>query len=90
MTTSPQLVQGMGIKMDFKEYDMGHSSCPGEMADVKLFIQKCIPDAPPAPIPSDLESLSPKELKEILKARSIDTSDCFEKGDLVAKVRSLL
>jgi len=31
-----------------------------------------------------------QELKEILKSRGIDTSDCFEKGDLLTKVRSLL
>jgi len=38
----------------------------------------------------DLNALSAKELKEILKARSVDFSDCYEKCDLVNKVQQLV
>lgn len=34
----------------------------------------------------DAASMSVKELKEMLKARGIDTSDCLEKADLLAKL----
>jgi predicted HTH domain antitoxin len=30
-----------------------------------------------------------KELKEILKARAIDFSDCYEKSDLVNKIKAI-
>lgn len=36
------------------------------------------------------QGLSAKELKGILQARGVDTSDCLEKSDLVTKVKSLL
>jgi hypothetical protein len=39
---------------------------------------------------SDLDILSVRELKEILHARGIDSSDCVEKSDLVDKVRALM
>lgn len=37
---------------------------------------------------SDLELLSVRELKSILRARGIDYSDCCEKGHLVDKIRA--
>jgi len=39
---------------------------------------------------SDLEVLSVRELKEILRARGVDFSDCCEKSHLVDKIRALM
>jgi hypothetical protein len=86
---SSQLITSFGVKVDFKNYDMGHAQCAQEMADLKKFLSTVIPAAPPAPIPEDLASLSAKELKEILKSRAVDFSDCYEKGDLVNKIKAL-
>ena len=60
-----------------------------ELADLKSFFSKVIPAAAPPPIPDDLGALSAKELKEILKCRGVDFSDCYEKSDLVAKCQGL-
>jgi hypothetical protein len=36
-----------------------------------------------------VDKLSVKELKEILQERNIDYADCFEKSDLIRKVKSI-
>jgi len=88
---SSQAMEQMGVNVDFKPYPgMAHESSPQEVSDLKAFLHGCLPAAPPAPIPDDPSSLSVKELKAILKERSVDASDCFEKADLLAKVKSLL
>jgi hypothetical protein len=38
-------------------------------------------------IPSDLTTLSAKELKNILDGLGIKSDDCFEKNDFVVKIR---
>lgn len=86
---SSQLISSFGVTVDFHNYAMGHASCAQELADLKSFFSKVIPAAAPAPIPSDLSALSAKELKEILKSRAVDFSDCYEKSDLLVKVQSL-
>jgi len=60
-----------------------------ELADLKSFFSEVIPAAAPPPIPADLSALSAKELKELLKSRGVDFSDCYEKSDLVAKCAEL-
>jgi hypothetical protein len=45
---------------------------------------KCAP-----PIPSDLNALSVKELKDILTSRNVGVHECVEKGDLVDKIRRI-
>ena len=86
---SSQLISSFGIRLDFKSYSMGHASCPQELADLKAFLSEVLPPAAPAPIPIDLGGLSAKELKEILKSRGVDFSDCYEKSDLVCKIQAL-
>mmetsp|Transcript_20631 Transcript_20631/g.45196 ORF Transcript_20631/g.45196 Transcript_20631/m.45196 type:complete len:394 (-) Transcript_20631:104-1285(-) len=51
-----------------------------------------VPTKPPRPpgaveIPADPSSLSPKELKEILSALGIEHDDCFEKADLLERLK---
>ena len=38
-------------------------------------------------IPANLEALSVRELKSLLSALNIDTSDCFEKQELIQRIR---
>lgn len=38
-------------------------------------------------IPSNLNSLSAKELKQILDGLGIKCDDCFEKSDLIARIK---
>lgn len=86
---SSQLISSFGVKVDFKNYPMGHASCAQELADLKEFLGRALPAAAPAAIPADLDALSAKDLKTILKERGVDFSDCYEKSDLVDKVKSL-
>ena len=86
---SSQLIGSFGVQLDFKSYSMAHASCPQELADLKAFLSQVIPPAAPPPIPDKLDELSAKQLKEILKARSVDFSDCYEKSDLMDKIKKL-
>mmetsp|Transcript_7011 Transcript_7011/g.11033 ORF Transcript_7011/g.11033 Transcript_7011/m.11033 type:complete len:226 (+) Transcript_7011:38-715(+) len=87
---SSQLIAQFGVKMEFKQYSCGHEAHPQELQDLRTFLVQRIPQKEATPIPTNVGELSVKELKEILKVRNIDSSDCFEKEDLVRKVKSLL
>jgi len=87
---SSHIIEQLGVSMEFKTYPIGHTADPAELSDLKAFMLKVAPPAALEPIPDDFETLGAKDLKAILRVRSVDFSDCFEKCDLVAKVRSLL
>mmetsp|Transcript_12356 Transcript_12356/g.29593 ORF Transcript_12356/g.29593 Transcript_12356/m.29593 type:complete len:264 (+) Transcript_12356:242-1033(+) len=87
---SAQLVQSMVASMEFKQYPIQHTSSVEELTDLRAFLISKIPQAQAAPLPSNPEELSAKELKKALQERGVDTSDCLEKADLVNKVKSLL
>jgi len=97
-TMSRDKLVEIGVPVEWHEYNMGHSSCPQEIMDLKAFLLAKLPkdggagaaagggSSVPLPIPDDLSSLSVKELKAILQSRHIGAADCLEKTDLIRRL----
>jgi len=75
--------------IDFKLYPgMGHSSCPQELADLKRFLAKVLPEK--VITGADVEAMSVRELKAFLQARGISVAGILEKEELVVKALNSL
>ena len=60
-------------------------------ARIRVARQKKQQTPPPTRLSEqDLANASSKELRQMLVARSVDVSDCFERADLVARARAHL
>ena len=81
----------LGVPVQWKTYaGMGHSSCAAELNDVRAFVEKALASSVPLPTPSEVDSMSVKELKAYLTTKGKDFSGCFEKSELVNLVKSTL
>lgn len=84
------VLEGRGATdVAFKMYPgMGHSSCPQEMADLKAFLLRVLPDAGPSA--AEVAAMSARELKAFIQGRGGSTVGLLEKQDLVDAALALL
>lgn len=66
---------------------LGHSTEPQEMADLRVFLQKAIPDLPPTR--AEVDSMSLKELRSLLGSRGVSTLGFLEKHEFLDAARDL-
>lgn len=67
---------------------MGHSTCPQELQDLRAWLLRTLPDAPPTR--QELEGMSARQLKAFVAARGGSTHGLLEKSELLEAALNLL
>lgn len=73
-------------RLEFHSYsDVGHSTSPQELQDLRSFLLRAIPDK--LPTSDEVEKMSVKELRQFLSSRGIATNTFIEKSEFVARAK---
>lgn len=67
---------------------MGHSTCPQELQDLRAWLLRVLPDAPPSR--DELEGMSAKQLKAFVSSRGGSTYGLLEKAELLEAALKLI